>query len=194
MTALLLAALALQDPVEGFLDAYAAAADDLQRGAAFDLLAGVRDPRIEVALAPLLTRAGDPIRLRAAEALGAQLDDERAARALLAAAATQSSAEVTAAMLLAFGRTDVESEARGLVPFLRGKDEETAVVAAEAAGAARAGALVMPLMVRAAELDEGRLRTACLAALRETTGQELDTPQRFLVWWRANRDDFVDPP
>ena len=185
--------LAVLPQIPEFVEAYDAARDDLDRGRAFERLAGVRDAALVPILAPHLTRASDPIRLKSAEVLGAQIDDADAARALLVAVPAQTSPDVSAAMLRAFGGTDVESEARGIVPYLRGRNETLATVAAEVAGRVRAGVLVMPLMVRAAELDEGKLRDACLAALRETTGQDLATPQEYLAWWREHRATFKDP-
>lgn len=190
MTSLLLAAL---PQLSEFVKAYDAAHDDLERGRAFACLDGVTDPAVVPLLAPMLARASDPIRLKCTDVLGAQAESAAAARELLAAIPAQSSAEVSIALLRAFGSVDVEAEALGIVVYLRGRDEAVATAAVEVAGRLRAGALVMPLMVRAAELDDGPLRAACLAALRETTGQALETPQAYLQWWRIHRWDFKDP-
>jgi HEAT repeat protein len=205
--ALLVLALA-QDPIEEFRAAFDGARDEKNREASFAILARVRDPRVVDEASRYLARGSDAIRTAAAGVLAEYRDNETAALALLLAVDRQKSTEVKVALIRAYGATDGEGAARWLVPYVREVDFDIAQAAAEVAGQVRTGELVMPMIQKLAEMDaalafvthgrgetpEEGLQAALRAALRATTGQDLDKASAYAAWWKQNRATFRDPP
>jgi hypothetical protein len=193
--------LGVQDRLAEFKAAFEAASDDRERVRAFERLAGETGPALVEEMASLLTRGSDRVRLGAAAVLAAQRESGAAARVLLEAIPLQRSRSVQGELLRAFGATNAVGLARWLEPYVRDPDPELARAAAQAAGSLRRAELVMPLILRLAEVegelagaaaaaaDDPRvlLRDACRTALAQATGQALDSARAYAAWWKRHR-------